>query len=173
MRGWFVSTLKRTRCFMKVPSGIVAALSLALCFLAPIRTSAQVPSEAPASNPTPVEVPTTTTLMLISPEIPQGQALLATATITSTNPVSGSVQFFATNAGQLGYAGVSNGKAVTSLGFPYLGVYPIYAEYSGDSLNQGSKSAIVTATSTGTDSFGFSGTTATLVHSVPMTISVQ
>jgi pro-kumamolisin-like protein/Big-like domain-containing protein len=125
------------------------------------------------SNPTPVAVPTTTTLTLAGPEVPQGQAIRATATITSTNSAAGSVQFFATNAGLLGYAPVSNGKASTSFPLQYVGVYPIYAEYSGDSLDEASKSAIVTATSTGTDSFGFSGTTATLVHSVPMTISVQ
>jgi hypothetical protein len=112
-------------------------------------------------------------LTLINPET-TGQGIQATAAVTSTNPVSGAIQFFVTNTGQsTGLLTVSNGQAATVISLPGLGVYPIYAQYSGDSLNKPSKSANVTATYTGTDSWGISGTTATLVHSVPMTITVQ
>jgi hypothetical protein len=127
-------------------------------------------------NQTVPAVPTTTALTFLSPKVAANQSVLATATITSTNPVSGAVQFFELSSPDLpvsAFVDVQNSKATTSIALPGIGIYGFYAQYMGDSLNQKSKSATVPATVTGTTQLGVSGTTATLVHNTPVTLSVQ
>jgi Bacterial Ig-like domain (group 3) len=127
-------------------------------------------------NQTVPAVPTTTALTFLSPKVAANQNLLATATITSTNPVSGAVQFFELASPDLplsAFIDVQNSKATTSIALPGIGIYGIYAQYTGDSLNQKSKSPTVPATVTGTTQLGVSGITATLVHNTPVTLTVQ
>jgi hypothetical protein len=126
-------------------------------------------------NPTPQSVATTTTVTFVNPKVPASEAITATATITSTNPVSGSVEFFATNsvAPLSELIAVQQKKATTTLTLPGIGIYPVYAKYMGDSLNQKSQSQPVPATITGTYALSVAGTTGSVVHQVPMTISVE
>ena len=125
-------------------------------------------------NQTVPAVPTTTTLTFVSPKVTANQNLLATAEITSTNPVSGAVQFFVASSPDYPVLlDVQNSKATTAIALPEIGIYGIYARYTGDSLNKASKSATIPATVTGTIQLSVSGTTATLVHYVPVTVSVN
>jgi pro-kumamolisin-like protein/Big-like domain-containing protein len=112
-------------------------------------------------------------------KVPAGQPIMATATVTTNGsaPLTGFVQFFdLAQGGQTSVSGsvtVSNGQAQASLTPFSLGIHEIVAKYSADVKNQGSESAIVPLVSTGMDNVEVQGSTAGVVHTVPVSVTIQ
>jgi hypothetical protein len=123
-------------------------------------------------------VVTTTTITLSSSKIgqaPNGNTSVnATAKVTSTNAITGTVTFWTLGGGGAlsGPEPLINGTVTTSLHTAQAGFYPIYAQYNGDANNQGSSSAAMLLEVTGKGYAQITGTTGPLIHflSVPVTI---
>jgi hypothetical protein len=118
---------------------------------------------------------TTTVITLASPKIAQGNSVSATAKVTSTKSVTGTVNFFElNNDGALAPpVAVVNGSATTSLSVPSPGFHQIYAQYSGDAANTQSTSAQVPLVVTGSSNLGIIGKTGPLSRDTVDTINVN
>jgi hypothetical protein len=117
------------------------------------------------------QVPTSIAITMPITKGPQGGSLTATATVTSSNPLTGTIIFWDFNGGTP--VPITNGVAQTQLTLSSVGVEQIKAQYSGDALNQPSTSASVIAVATGQSYVNVTGTTGPLSHSVIMNVTIQ
>ncbi|MDP9337711.1 MAG: Ig-like domain-containing protein [Acidobacteriota bacterium] len=99
----------------------------------------------------------------------------ATATVTSSKPLTGTITFWETgnNGALTPPLLLSNGTARTQLNFGLPGIHQVHAEYSGDAQNQKSQSATVTIVATGTSYVQVTGTTGPLTHYGSVDVTIQ
>ena len=120
-------------------------------------------------------MPTSVAITMPSNKVPQGGSLAATATVTSSKPITGTVTFWETaNDGALSPAlSITNAAVQAQLTLSLVGVHQIYAQYSGDALNQQSTSPFVIALATGQSYVNVTGTTGPLSHFVIVNVTIQ
>ena len=121
------------------------------------------------------QVPTSIAITLPTNKVAQGGALAATATVTSSKPITGTITFWeAGNTGPVSAAlPITNGVVQAQLILPLIGVHQLTAQYSGDTLNQQSTSPSVIAVVTGQGSVSVTGTTGPVAHSVVVNVIIQ
>lgn len=119
-------------------------------------------------------VPTSIVVTLANNKASEGVPISTTATVTSSKPITGTVTFWdpANNQTLSHPLSITNGAVQAKFLLP-LGVHQIYAQYSGDPLNQPSTSASVIAVATGTASVIVTGTTGPLSHFAVVTLTIQ
>jgi hypothetical protein len=123
-------------------------------------------------------VTTTTSMAISSTKVAAGTPFTLTANITSSKPVTGTVNFFDMGPGGAGLGlvppvPVVNGVAQTPATLFLVGTHQIVAQYSGDSQNQPSKSGNLSVTATGTSSVQVTATSGVLLHVVSVQVTVQ
>jgi subtilase family serine protease len=128
-------------------------------------------------------VPTTTTVTTSNAKVPAvGGSFTLTATVTSTNPITGTVMFSGPGIAFPYPQGVPvvNGVASYTIQTPYagapysVGIYNFTAQYSGDANNGPSMSATgVNEAFTGTTAGTVMGQTSNLTHQATITITLQ
>jgi hypothetical protein len=117
------------------------------------------------------QVPTSIAITIPGNKVPQGGSVAATATVTSSKPLTGTITFWDSNGGTP--APITNGIAQAQLTLSSVGVEQIKAEYSGDALNQPSTSASVIAVATGQSFVSVTGTTGPLSHFALVNVTIQ
>jgi Bacterial Ig-like domain (group 3) len=120
---------------------------------------------------TTTQVPTSIAITVPITKVPQGGSLAATATVTSSKPITGTVTFWDSNGGTI--VPITNGAAQAQLTLSLVGIDQIKAQYSGDALNQPSTSASVIAVATGQSYVSVTGKTGPVSHSTIVNVSVQ
>jgi len=97
------------------------------------------------------------------------------AKVTSSKVVTGTITFWENgNDGALTPPLTIVGSAVTAqVNFPWVGTNQVYAQYSGDSQNQGSQSGTVNVVATGTAYFQVQAVTGPVSHYIPMWVTLQ
>jgi len=120
-------------------------------------------------------VPTSVTVTSSTTKVAQGATITLTASVTSSKPVTGSVIFWEqNNSGALApNAIIVNGVAQAQARLAFVGTHQVYAQYIGDAQNQASQSGNLNIVATGSAFIQLSGTTASLTHNVPFTVTVQ
>jgi subtilase family serine protease len=128
-------------------------------------------------------VPTTTTVTTSNAKVPAvGGSFTLTATVTSTNPITGTVMFSGPGIAFPYPQGVPvvNGVASYTIQTPYaaapysVGIYNFTAQYSGDANNGPSMSATgINEAFTGTTTGTVMGQTSNLTHQATLTITLQ
>jgi hypothetical protein len=100
--------------------------------------------------------------------------MTATATVTSTKPLSGTISFLDSDYGGAiaSSLNVVNGAAQFQFTAP-LGPDQIFAKYSGDSVNQPSQSATVSYLGVGTGDALITATTGALSHTIDVSYTIQ
>jgi hypothetical protein len=118
---------------------------------------------------------TTTSLVISSTKVPVMSPLTLTAKISSSNTVAGTVNFFDMQSGGAlsPPVAVVNGTAQLQASLTLVGTHQLYAQYSGDSQNQTSKSGNLSVTATGTSSVQVTATSGVLLHAVSVQVTVQ
>jgi hypothetical protein len=122
---------------------------------------------------------TSITLATSNAKIAMGGSFTLTATVTSSRAITGTINIFQGTAGQgAGVAppiSVVNGKASAVVTVPFgPGIYPFWANYSGDANNQASQSTTtVQQVITGSRNGTFYAQTAGLSHQGNITINLQ
>ena len=109
-------------------------------------------------------VPTSVTLATSTVKVQSGTTFNLTATVHSTNPVTGSVDFIDPASG-IPSAQVINGVATEQVGMAMVGTHTITARYKGDSNNQPSQtsgSLNITITGTGQLSVNAAGASSSI-----------
>jgi hypothetical protein len=122
------------------------------------------------SNPTPSA--TTTTISTNMAKVTPFTQVTLTATVSGPANPSGTVNFNY-NGGTLGQAILANGTATFQTMFGTPGVYPITAQYLGDSKNAASTSSPLNQFLTGSVFTVVVGQTGTLSHTSSLTITIQ
>jgi len=117
------------------------------------------------------QVPTSIAITIPTSKVPQGSSVTATATVTSSKPLTGTILFSDSNVGIT--VPIANGSAQAQLALYSVGIDQIKATYSGDALNQPSTSPSVIAVGTGQSAVSVTGTTGPLSHSVLVNVTIQ
>lgn len=129
---------------------------------------------SPASSPSAERSKTNTTILSSTAQAEQGFTIALTAVVTeaqeSTLP-TGSVEF-TIGSTKLGSANLSNGKAYLVTSALPVGVDPITATYSGDSLHAGSSSSAIAVVVLGPD-FTVQATPSTVTTTSGQTVKVM
>jgi hypothetical protein len=115
---------------------------------------------------------TTTTLASNMAKVGSFAQVVLTATVSGQANPTGTVSFNY-NGGTLGQAILANGIATFQATFSTPGVYPITAQYLGDSKNASSTSMPLSQGVTGNVFADVVGQTGTLAHASSLTITVQ
>ncbi|HSY31981.1 MAG TPA: Ig-like domain repeat protein [Verrucomicrobiae bacterium] len=116
-------------------------------------------------------VPTSIAITLANNKVPLGGSISATATVTSSQPVTGEITFVDSFGGK--HVPIVNGVAQAQLTMSSVGIDQITAQYYGDALNQPSTSASVFAVATGQSYVNVIGSTGPLSHSAAVTVTIQ
>ncbi len=127
---------------------------------------------APPIPPPAQRVPTTTTITSTTPKAPSGSPVNFTATVTSTNTITGTVTF-SDSGFNFAVVPVVDGTAQAQLTDLLPGTTAIQAVYSGDANNLGSTSAPFNQVITGSTSVSLNAQTGGTVHSSNLTITLQ
>jgi hypothetical protein len=117
------------------------------------------------------QVPTSIAITMPINKVPQGGSVTATANVTSSKPLTGTILFSDSNVGIT--VPIANGSAQAQLTLYSVGIDQIKATYSGDALNQPSTSPSLIAVGTGQSSVSVTGTTGPVSHSTIVNVSVQ
>jgi pro-kumamolisin-like protein/Big-like domain-containing protein len=128
-------------------------------------------SNSPGGGGGTTQVPTNIAISVPSNKVPQGGTVSATATVTSSKPLTGTITFWDFNGGMI--VPITNGSAQAQITLSSVGIDQIKAQYSGDALNQPSTSASVIAVGTGQSYVSVTGTTGPLSHSTTINVIVQ
>ena len=149
-----------------------AALGACLVIVAALGCGGGSTTSSVGGGVTPVvTVPTSIAITLANNKVPLGGSVSATATVTSSQPVTGQVIFRDSFEGRP--APIINGVAQTELTLSLVGIDQITAQYLGDPLNQPSTSAPVFAVATGQSYVNVIGSTGPLSHSAAVTVTIQ
>jgi hypothetical protein len=116
-------------------------------------------------------VPTSIAITLANNKVPLGGSISATATVTSSKPVTGEITFWDSFGGK--HVPIINGVAQAQLTLSSVGIDQITAQYYGDALNQPSTSTSVIAVATGQSYVNVIGSTGPLSHSAVVTVTIQ
>ena len=117
---------------------------------------------------------TSITVTLPNAKVPQYGAVTAQAKVTSSKPLSGTVEFWAVNSsGLCPVVTVTSGSASCQLEVGPVGFYQIYATYSGDAQNSPSQSAPVPLTVTGSTVINISGSGQVTSHELNLPVTIQ
>jgi len=122
--------------------------------------------------PPPQKATTTTTVSTATPKVAAGSSNTFTVTVSSTNPVTGTVQL-SVNSAQYGPYTLVSGSVPVQLNFGTLGATMITATYSGDANNLASTSSAFTEVATGTTSITVQAQTGSNMHPIPVSITIQ
>jgi uncharacterized membrane protein YfcA len=119
-------------------------------------------------------VPTTVTLTTSSVKVASGTNFTLTATVHSTNSVTGYV-YFMDNTLNTNIQGVPvNGIATVQLAEVFVGAHVMSAQYSGDSNNQPSQSkGSINQVITGTSQLFVNATGVAFSHSSTVNVTIQ
>jgi hypothetical protein len=123
-------------------------------------------------EPAPSPQPTTITVTTSSTKAAVLTPLTFTATVNGSNHPTGSVLFYL-NGTFSGSANLIGNTAVASGEMPWLGIYDLTAQYTGDTANDLSASTGLILAVTGTSSIGIQGVTATINHFSQVAYTVQ
>jgi hypothetical protein len=115
---------------------------------------------------------TTTTISTSMAKVTPFTPVTLTATVSGQANPSGTVNFIY-NGGTIGQAILANGTATFQATFGTPGVYPVTAQYLGDTKNASSTSAPVIQSLTGNVFTAVVGQTGTLFHTSFITITIQ
>jgi Pro-kumamolisin, activation domain/Bacterial Ig-like domain (group 3) len=120
------------------------------------------------------QAPTSIVVTLSNLKPQSGGFMTATATVTSTKPLSGTISFLDSDYGGAiaSSLNVVNGAAQFQFTAP-LGPDQIFAKYSGDSVNQPSQSATVSYLGVGTGDALITATTGALSHTIDVSYTIQ
>jgi hypothetical protein len=116
-------------------------------------------------------VPTSIAITLANNKVPLGGSISATATVTSSKPVTGEITFWDSFGGK--HVPIINGVAQAQLTLSSVGIDQITAQYYGDALNQPSTSTSVIAVATGQSYVNVIGSTGPLSHVAVVTVTIQ
>jgi hypothetical protein len=116
--------------------------------------------------------PTTITVNTSAAKVPYSTPLSFTATVSGSNNPTGDVLFYL-NGSFVNSAALIGNTATISGVTPFLGVYSLTAQYTGDLKNDPSTSAGVNVGVTGTSSIGVQGVTSTIDHMSEVTYTIQ
>jgi Bacterial Ig-like domain (group 3) len=116
-------------------------------------------------------VPTSIAITLANNKVPSGGSISATATVTSSKPVTGEITFWDSFGGK--HVPMVNGVAQAQLTLSSVGIDQITAQYFGDALNQPSTSTSVIAVATGQSYVNVIGSTGPLAHSASVVLTIQ
>jgi hypothetical protein len=122
-------------------------------------------------------VPTSVAITVSATKVPQGTSPSVTlsANVTSTKTVTGTITFWEKgNDGALTppLTIVAN-SASGQVALPFVGTHQIYAQYSGDSQNQGSQSSTLNVVATGTTYMGVQATNGPVSQSSTIWVTIQ
>ena len=122
-------------------------------------------------------VPTSVAITVSATKVPAGTSPSVTlsANVTSTKTVAGTITFWEKgNDGALTppLTVVAN-SASSQVALPFVGTHQIYAQYSGDSQNQGSQSSTLNVVATGTTYMGVQATNGPVSQSSTIWITIQ
>ena len=122
-------------------------------------------------------VPTFVTLTTSATKVPAGNSpsITLTATVQSTNAVSGTITFLEKgSAGALApTASLMTSSASAQVALPLVGTHQIYAQYSGDVKNQGSQSATINVVATGSSLILIQGATGPIFRLTIVNFTIQ
>ena len=122
-------------------------------------------------------VPTSVAITVSATKVPAGTSPSVTlsANVTSTRTVAGTITFWEKgNDGALTppLTVVAN-SASSQVALPFVGMHQIYAQYSGDSQNQGSQSSTLNVVATGTTYMGVQATNGPVSQSSTIWVTIQ
>ena len=119
-------------------------------------------------------VPTSVSITVSATKVPQSTSpnLTVNATVTSTKTVTGTITFWESGSGGTPVTIVA-GSASTQMALPLVGTHQIYAQYSGDSQNQGSKSSTLSVVATGTTYMGVQASNGPVSHNSTIWVTIQ
>jgi hypothetical protein len=124
-----------------------------------------------------VTQPQATTISVASSnaKVPYGSPITISAAITSSRPVTGTVDFFNFGSPIAQGIPVVNNQAQMNQGNQLIntGLYQITAKYNGDTNNMASTSAPLTQVITGTFPIYIMATTGTDIHQIQATVGIQ
>lgn len=119
-------------------------------------------------------VPTSISITASATKVPQATSpnLTLNATVTSTKMVTGTITFWENGGGGTPVTVIA-GSASTQMALPLVGTHQIYAQYSGDSQNQGSKSGTLNVVATGTTYMSVQSTNGPVSHDSSIWVTIQ
>ena len=123
-------------------------------------------------GPAPSPQPTTMTVKTNATKAAYSTPLTFTATVNSSNNATGSVLFYL-NGNFSGSANLVGNTAVVSGEIPWMGIYVLTTQYTGDAANNPSTSPGVNLAVTGTSNIGIQGVTSTTNHFNAVTYTIQ
>ena len=119
-------------------------------------------------------VPTTLTLTTSSVKVPSGTNFTLTATVQSTNSVTGYVYFMDSTLGTQIQGMPVNGVATVQLNEVLVGTHMIRAQYSGDLQNQSSQTkSSINQVITGTSQLLVNATGVVFSRSTTVNVTIQ
>ena len=120
-------------------------------------------------------VATSVSITASATKVPAGSYVTLTATVDSTEPVTGTITFWEqNNDGALGpTVTLQNGTVSEQVWLSAVGTNQIYAQYSGDAHNQGSQSPNIDVVDTGSAWIQIQGTTGPLFHYTNLWLTIQ
>jgi hypothetical protein len=120
-------------------------------------------------------VPTSIIVTTSTNKAASGDQITLSAAVTSPRATTGTVTFWEQNNGGALAPSVTlvNGKAQAQVSLVLVGTHQVYAQYSGDAQNQTSQSGNLNIVTTGSAFVQISGTTGSLTHNVPVTVTIQ
>ena len=122
-------------------------------------------------------MPTSVAITVSATKVPAGTSPSVTlsANVTSTKTVTGTITLWEKgNDGALTppLTVVAN-SASSQVALPFVGTHQIYAQYSGDSQNQGSQSSTLNVVATGTTYMGVQATNGPVSQSSTIWVTIQ
>ena len=121
-------------------------------------------------------VPTSVAITASATKVPAGISSIAlTAKVSSSKTVTGTITFWenGSDGALTPPLNIVGGAVTAQVALPLVGTHQIYAQYSGDSQNQGSQSSTVNVVATGTSYAQVSGETGPVSHYSTVWLTIQ
>jgi hypothetical protein len=121
-------------------------------------------------------VPTSVAITASATKVPAGISSIAlTAKVSSSKTVTGTITFWenGSDGALTPPLNIVGGAVTAQVALPLVGTHQIYAQYSGDSQNQGSQSSTVNVVATGTNYAQVSGETGPVSHYSTVWLTIQ
>ncbi|PYT96959.1 MAG: hypothetical protein DMG38_21750 [Acidobacteria bacterium] len=121
--------------------------------------------------------PTSVAITVSATKVPAGTSPSVTlsASVTSTKAVTGTITFWekGNNGTLTPPLTIVAGSASSQVGLPLVGTHQIYAQYSGDSQNQGSQSSTINVVATGTEYISVQAANGPVSHYSTIWVTIQ
>jgi len=122
-------------------------------------------------------VPTSVAITVSATKVPWGTSpnLTLNATVTSTKSVTGTITFWekGNNGALTPPLTIVADSASSQVALPLLGTHQIYAQYNGDTQNQGSQSQTLNVVATGTTYMGVQAGNGPVSHNSTIWVTIQ